>query len=205
MANEKELSGEQSLAIIHQMINQAKSNITDSGLSWLVWGIMLFLASISTYFLINIGSVDLFMAWNIFGVVTIVLLTYDILKPKKKPVRTYVDDLLRIVDLGFMISIFLIIFSINIDAVSPSAGFGFFLMIFAFLMLIKGSAIKSRALIIGAIVNWAGAIAVFVIKNFQFTMLIMAVAVLIGYIIPGLLLRAQYKKNNHILKTNPML
>lgn len=204
MSKDQQLSGEQSLAIIHQMISQAKTNITDSGLSWLLWGIMLFLTSLSTFFLINMGSANLYMAWNIFGVITIVLLTYDIVKPSRKPVRTYVDDMLRMVDIGFMICIFSIIFSINAEAVSPSTGFGFFLMIFAFLMLIKGGALKSRSLIIGAVVNWAGAIAVFMIKNFQYTMLIMAGAVLIGYIIPGLLLRAQYKKNN-IQQNNPSM
>ncbi len=40
---------------------------------------------------------------------------------------------------------------------------------------------------IGAAVNWAGAIAMFINKDFKYDMLIMAAAVLIGYIIPGLL------------------
>ncbi|CAN5865465.1 hypothetical protein BH11BAC4_BH11BAC4_21030 [soil metagenome] len=201
MANENELSGEESLAIIHQMIAQAKTNITDSGLSWLLWGGMLFLSSVSTFFLVNVGYANIYISWNIFGLITIILLTYDIVKPTKKPVRTYLDDILRMVDIGFMICIFAIIFSINANAVSPGTGFGFFLMIFAFLMLIQGGALKSRSLIIGAVVNWAGAIAVFMIKDFQYTMLIMAGAVLIGYIVPGLILRAQYKRNN-IPKSN---
>ena len=198
MSNDDQLSKEKSLEIIHQMIHQAKSNITDSGISWLIWGGMLFLASVSTFFLINSGSVNLFMGWNIFGVLTIILLTYDILIPKRKPVRTYVDDLLRFVDIGFIVCIFTIIFSININAVIPSVGFGFFLMIFAFLMLIKGGTLRSKALMIGAVVNWAGAIIIFINMDFKNAMLIMATTVMIGYIIPGLLLRIQYKKSNHI-------
>ena len=113
----------------------------------------------------------------------------------RKKVRTYIDDLLRLVDIGFIISLFIIIFSINV-AVSPNSGFGFFLMIFGFLMLIKGGAVRSRALMIGAAVNWLGAIAIFINKEFKYDMLIMAGAVLIGYIIPGLLLWQQYKKAN---------
>lgn len=177
------------------MINQAKTNISDNGLGWLLWGTMIFLASLSTYFFINVGTVNIYLGWNIFGVFTIVMLAYDIFKPKKKKVSTYVGDLLRLVDIGFTICLFTIIFAINF-AISANGGFGFFLMIFAFLMLIKGGAVKSSALMIGAVVNWAGAIAMFLNKDFKYDMLIMAGAVLIGYIIPGFLLWQQYRKVN---------
>ena len=201
MSNDQQLSKEKSMEIIHQMINQAKTNFTDNGLSWLLWGIMIFLASLSTYFFLYVGADNIFLGWNIFGVITILFLLYDIFRPKKKLVRTYVGDLMRLVDIGFIISLFTIIFAINI-AVNPNSGFGFFLMIFAFLMLVKGGAVKSRSLMIGAAVNWAGAIAIFINKEFKYDMLIMAGAVLIGYIIPGLLLWLQYRKLNQASKNN---
>lgn len=193
MTNDPQLSNEKSLAIIHQMINQAKTNLTDSGLSWLLWGTMLILASISTFVFINIGSENLFLGWNIFGAVTIILLLYDVVRPKKKKVKTYIDDLMKMVDIGFFVCMFVIILAMNIS-VSPNDGFGFMLMAFAFLMLIKGGAIRSKALVIGAVVNWAGAIAIFINKEFRYDMLIMAGAVLAGYIIPGLILWADFKK-----------
>lgn len=199
MPNDQSLSNEKSLQIIQQMINQAKSNISDNGLGWLLWGTMIFLASLSTYIFIYTASTNIYLGWNVFGIFTIVMLTYDIFKPNRKKVRTYVDDLLRLVDIGFTICLFTIIFSINFG-VKANEGFGFFLMIFAFLMLIKGGTIKSRSLIIGAAVNWAGAIAIFLNKEFKYDMLIMAGAVLIGYIIPGLLLWLQYRKLNNGLK-----
>ena len=199
MQNDQQLSNEKSLEIIHQMINQAKTNISDSGLSWLLWGTMLFLASLSTFFFISIGAENLFLGWNIFGAVTIVLLAYDVVKPKQKKVKTYVDDLMQMVDIGFFVCLFVIILSINIS-VSPNEGFGFMLMVFGFLMLIKGGFVKSKGLVIGAMVNWAGAIAIFINKEFKYDMLIMAAAVLIGYIIPGLILWTQYKRSNNISK-----
>ena len=194
MSNDQQLSNEKSLEIIHQMINQAKTNISDSGNSWLLWGTLLFLTSLSTFIFIHTGAENIFLGWNIFGIFTIVLLGYDIFRPNRKTVRTYIDDTLKLVDIGFVVSLFIIIFSINV-AVSPNAGFGYLLMIFAFLMLIRGGVIKSRALMVGAVVNWAGAVAIFINKEFKYDMLIMAAAVLIGYIIPGLLLRSQYRKN----------
>jgi hypothetical protein len=199
MENDQQLSNQKSLEIIQQMINQAKSNISDNGLGWLLWGSMIIFASVSTFAFIQTGAKDIYLGWNIFGIFTIVMLSYDMFKPKRKTVRTYISDLLRLVDIGFIVCLFTIIFSINV-AVDPNSGFGFFLMIFAFLMLIKGGAVKSRALMIGAAVNWAGAIAMFLNKDFKYDMLIMAGAVLIGYIIPGLLLWLQYKKLNNSLK-----
>ena len=199
MANDQQLSTEKSLEIIHQMISQAKANFTDRGLSWLLWGTMIILASLSTFFFIEGKAENVFLGWNIFGIVTIILLLYDILRPKKTAVKTYVNDLMKMVDIGFMVSMFTIIFSMNV-AVDPNAGFGFFLMIFAALMLVKGGAVKSWSLMVGAAVNWAGAIAIFINKIFKYDMLIMAGAVLIGYIIPGIILWLQYKKANNSLK-----
>ncbi|MBK8609777.1 MAG: hypothetical protein IPL84_07460 [Chitinophagaceae bacterium] len=198
MQHEQQLSKEESLEIIHQMIGQAKTNITDNGLSWLLWGSLLFLTSLSTYIFIDIGSDNIYLGWNIFGLISILLLAYDIFKPKKKLVKTYIDDVLKWVDIGFMICLFTVILSINIS-VSPNVGFGFFLMIFAFLMIVKGGAIKSWALKAGALINWAGAIGIFFCTVFKYDMLIMAATILTGYILPGLVLWLQHKKSKKTL------
>lgn len=192
MQTEEQLSNEKSLDLIRQMIDAAKQKVTDNGVGWLLWGTMIFLASLSTYFLMLVNSPHLFLGWNIFGFVTIPLLCYQLLRPKKKVVRTYVGDLLRLFDLGFIICMFTIILSINIS-VRPNEGFGYFLMIYAFLMLIQGGVLQFTPLKIGAAVNWAGAIAIFICKDFKYDMLITAAAVLMGYIIPGIILLSRSK------------
>jgi hypothetical protein len=196
MNNEQELSGTKSLEIIHRMIHNAKSNITDNGIGWLIWGSMIFLASLSTYVLIEIDHRMIFLGWNIFGIIAVLLLFYDfVIKKKNAGVRTYVDDLLRLFDIGFAICLFTIIFSMNVST-RPNEGFGYLLMLYAFLMLIQGGALKFKPLVIGAIVNWVGAIAIFLNPEFKYDMLITAAAVFIGYIIPGLMLRRKYSKNS---------
>ena len=193
MQQEEELSHEKSLEIIHQMSNRAKTNITDNGIGWLLWGSMIFLASVATYVLILFKYENLFVAWNVFGLIAVVLLAYNFMKKKNKVVRTYVDDVLRWVDIGFTVCLFIIIVSINIS-VGPNNGFGYFLMLYGFLMIIQGGALYFKPLIMGAIVNWIGAIGIFVNNDFKYDMLITAAAVFIGYIIPGLLLRAKYNR-----------
>lgn len=187
MQPEEQLSNEKSLDLIRNMIDAAKQKVTDNGVGWLLWGTMIFLASLSTYFFIVFQYPNIFLGWNIFGFATVLLLSFQFLRPKKKKVKTYVDDLLRLFDLGFIICMFTIILSINIS-VRANEGFGYFLMIYAFLMLIQGGVLQFTPLKIGAAVNWAGAIAIFINKDLKYDMLITAVAVLIGYIIPGIIL-----------------
>lgn len=192
---EKQLSGHESLALINEMISKAKHEIKDDGLGWLLWGGMIFLASITT-FIIDVFSlrVSLWIGWNAFGVVAILLMVYSLFRSRKiRRAKTYVDELLYYFDIGFTICIFVIIISINI-AVNPGEGFGYFLMVYAFLMLIEGAALRFKPLLIGAAVNWIGAIGIFFCEDFTYDMLITAGAVFIGYIIPGLMLRSQHKK-----------
>lgn len=192
---EKQLSGEESLALINQMISKAKNEITDNGFGWLLWGSMIFLASISTYIIIEFKlDMNVFTGWNVFGLIAIPVMVYNLFRKRKgMRTRTYVDEMLAMFDVGFTICIFIIIMSMNIS-VNPNDGFGYFLMVYAFLMLIQGSAIRFKPLFIGSVINWAGAVAIFYNDEFKYDMLITAAAVFIGYIIPGLMLRSQYKK-----------
>lgn len=184
---------EESIRIIHEMIGNARSRIVDDGFGWLLWGTFIFLASLCTYFLIEVDSENIYLGWNIFGIFAVFIFLYNWLKPKKKKVKTYVDEILQLVDIGFMVSLFVIIVSINVS-VGPNNGFGYLLMLYAFLMLIQGGAMHFKPLIFGSVINWIGAIAIFVNDIFKYDMLITALAVFIGYIIPGFMLYHQSKK-----------
>ena len=194
---ENNLKHEESLRIIHEMIGNARSRIVDDGFSWLIWGTLIILASLSTYFLIDANAKDIFMGWNVFGICAALLFIYGWIKPKKKKVTTYVDEILQWVDFGFAISLLVVILSMNIS-VRPNDGFGYLLMLYAFLMLIQGGAMHFKPLIFGAVVNWLGAIAIFYSQVFKYDMLITAAAVFLGYIIPGIVLYNQSKKRKNL-------
>ncbi|MEO6133854.1 MAG: hypothetical protein ABIP35_01800 [Ginsengibacter sp.] len=192
---EANLEHDESMRIIHEMIGNARSRIVDNGFGWLLWGSLIFLASLATFFLIEADSHDIFLSWNIFGSLAIAIFLYSWLKPKKKKVKSYVDEVLQWVDIGFAVSLFVIIISMNIS-VGPNNGFGYLLMLYAFLMLIQGGAMHFKPLIFGAVINWIGAIGIFWCDIFKYDMLITAAAVLIGYIIPGIILYNQSKNIN---------
>ena len=62
----------ENLEIIHQMIGQAMIELTESGISWLLWGTMRH-AGIAIHPLPHDlrETGQLFMGWNIFGIVSI--------------------------------------------------------------------------------------------------------------------------------------
>jgi hypothetical protein len=73
--------------------------------------------------------------------------------------------------------------------------FGFYFVLYAFWMYIHGSATGFKPLIAGAFFNWAAALGIFFLTDFRHIMIISAVAVLAGYIIPGYIQRHQYNKS----------
>lgn len=191
---EKDIEVGESFQLIHQMIHNARSRIVDNGFSWLIWGTLIILASLSTYFLLETGSSNIWMGWNIFGIIAVLMFIFSWIKPKKQKVKTYVDELLQWADFGFGVSLFVIIASINLS-VHPNVGFGYFLMLYAFLMLIQGGAMQFKPLIWGAIINWIGALGIFYFQDLKYDMLITAAAVFLGYIIPGIILFRRWKKS----------
>lgn len=194
------MSEKESLSLINQMINNAKNEITDSGYSWLLWGWMIIAASLTTFFLSEFKYANIYLGWNVFGIIAILYIIYNVFKTDKSAnVKTYVSDILRMFDIGFAVCLFVIIFSINISH-DPNIGFGYFLMVYAFMMLMQGGVLKFKPLIIGAVVNWVGAIGIFLNPIFKYDMLITAAAVFIGYVIPGYLLNRQYKKKLNTTK-----
>jgi hypothetical protein len=83
--------------------------------------------------------------------------------------------------------------------VDPRKGFGLLLGLYGFWILIYGAVLNFKPSIIGAFITWAFAFASLFVKSFEHTMLLHAIAVLAGYIIPG---HIAYKEFNAIHRTN---
>lgn len=191
---EKKLSGEESLQLIQQMIQVAKDEHREKGDGWLIWGWLLFVASVSSAVL-SYTKLGRYIGWVWLGMLAIGLIVYTIghlQKRDREKVQTYVQELLNKIETGFFISLFAIIAAAYIT--ENQFSFGYFFILYAFWMFIHGSAIRFRPLIVGAWVNWVAAIAIFMIRDYTYIMMVSALAVLVGYLIPGYMLRAGYRK-----------
>jgi hypothetical protein len=200
---DKIISEKESMLLIQQMITTAKKEQTDSGVGWIVWGWLLFFASIFTYLNEQYNWLSTFFFWNMFGIAAILLVLYEVGKyffgPKTQKVKTYTGDLFDRLNIGFGISLMLIIMSMNINypsTVPPVKGFTLLLGLYGFWILIYGTVLNFKPSIIGAFITWGFAYAgLFVHQGrFDITMILHAAAVLCGYIIPGHIANTQFRK-----------
>lgn len=201
---EEDFSKTESLRLIEQMISAAKNDHRESGQEWLLWGWLLFSASLLSALLVQINQPQYIgWIWTAMTLSVIICFIWESRKKKTVVVKTYIGELLEKFSTGFLISLLTIITATTIVAninkdnsgQSLAFAFGYFFILYAFWMYIHGSAIRFNPLIIGAFVNWAGAIAIFIVKDFKYAMIISAIAVAVGYLIPGYILRNQYKKS----------
>src|SRR5215204_291253 len=133
---DKQITEQESLQLIQQMIQTAKAEQKDDGRGWIVWGWMLFAASILTYFNIEYKwAADTYLFWNLFGGVTIVFFAYSSVRffflRKTDRVKTYTSDLFARLNTGFFLTLMLIIVAINVG-VTPSKGFSLLVGLYAF-------------------------------------------------------------------------
>jgi hypothetical protein len=205
MNDEKQMNEQESFLVIQQMINTAKNEQKDDGKGWIVWGWMLFAASLLTVLNMRLRwSGDTFLFWNLFGIVTIIYFVWETIRffffKKNEGVRTYTGDLLKKLNIGFFISLMFIIVSINVGGrilnnMTPiNIGFSMLISLYAFWVLVYGTALNFRPSVIAAYVCWAiGFVALFM-NDFQSVMLLHALAVFCGYIIPGHIANNEFNK-----------
>jgi hypothetical protein len=201
---DKEISQQESFRLIEQMISTAKQEQKDDGKGWIIWGWMLFFASVFTVLNMHFRWVQTFFFWNAFGIITVVYFIYETVKffffKKTEKVRTYTGDLLAKLNIGFFISLMFIIVSINVGAsvmdniAMVNIGFALLISLYAFWILVYGTALNFKPSIIGAYVSWAiGFVALF-LNDFEKVMALHALAVLCGYIIPGHIANREFNK-----------
>jgi hypothetical protein len=208
---DKQISEQEGLQLIQQMIAIAKKEQKDDGWSWILWGWLLFSASVLTIANVRFGWFNTFFFWNMFGLATLLILGYQlvakfIFKKSQERVKTYTSDLFSRLNAGFFICLMFIIVAINVgtrvisgkygsgDLTFVNIGFALLTNLYAFWILIYGTALNFRPSIIGAYVAWVFGIIALFANNFEVVMWMQALAVLAGYIIPGHLANREFKK-----------
>lgn len=189
----KTLTHEESMSIIEQMISTAKNEQKDDGRGWIVWGWLLFAASVFSFVNLKLNLLNPYVFWNILGVATIVL-TRVVFFRNTQLVKTYTGELFKKLNIGFFISLVIIVAAINLQAVSAVAGFALLINLYGFWALIYGTALNFKPSIVAAFIVWAIGFAALFVKTFDFTMILHACAALVGFIIPGHIANKQFRK-----------
>lgn len=174
------------------MINSTKSGLTQNSFPYLLWGWLVFVASISQYILMNfINYHRPYLIWLLMPLGGIIHFIYMMRQEKKTTSKSYSDHALSGVWISFIISIFLLL--IGMYAFSPQIIYPFFIILYAISIFATGYILEFKPFLFGAVSNWIIA-AICMFQPFQNQLLLLALAILLSYIIPGYMLKAKYGK-----------
>jgi hypothetical protein len=193
MENNKEnFSPEESLKVIQTMISQTKNSVADKSFYFLLWGWLVFTGAILQFILKVIVRTEAHpVAWNIMFIGVILSILHGV-KERAAPVKTYVDEGLRSIWICVGIVQFLVVF-IFIRRGDWEHCYTVFILLYSIGCFLTGRLLKFAPLVWGAIACWGLAILTTYVST-DTNILLMAVAILISYIIPGHLLRKAYKR-----------
>lgn len=197
MEQNDNMNESESLALIQRMVRTAQQGVHDNGFFYLLWGWLVFAAALFNWVMIHFlqsefGQLGWAVLMPLGGVASMI---YGWKVERKKKVVTYADNVLNYVVIAFLVSLFMVLICGGIH-LGWAKTYAFVLMVYGTWLFISGGVLKFRPLLLGGIINWIAAIAAFWITSYHIVLLL-AVAVLLGYVIPGHLLRNAWKKENN--------
>ena len=220
MQQEKKLTEQESLALISTMIQRARGSYHDTGVSLLLWGNVVFLASIVSYFQKAYDFSIGFDVWLILPIAIVPQIVISIKERKNKQFKSHTDLAINAVWLVYSFTIFgLVAYSNIIPAattailkqegwqmmkhytaaqkpdevltpVVPSL-YSLFMLLYALPTLVTGLVKKFTPMIAGACLAYV----LFIVSCFtasKYDMLLGAVVALVCWLIPGVILRKRY-------------
>ena len=184
--NKKDLTTEESLRIINEMIETVKGNVRDKSYYFLLWGWIVILGSIGHYVLLKFTEFSRpEIAWLVVIIGLILSFIRGFQQGKATKVITHIDKVYIWVWMVFLVSYsIIIIFMSKINyAVTPLV-----FLLAGNATFLSGTILKFRPLIWGSIIMWIGAILTFFL-SYEHQLIISPAIIVIGYLIPGYLLR----------------
>jgi len=199
---DKTLSPEESLQIIQKSISNSRKNMREGSFYYLLWGWALILASLANYFLIrnliiqeryeDIMLMSL-LAWGVFLVAAMVIqFVYLTRKGKKGRVITHLDRYIKIIWItaGLLMGLMTYL-SLKVNAYPTP----FILGVTAMATAVSGLMVRFRPLVLGAVVFLAAALISSFLRGTD-QLLVFAVAMVLGYLIPGYIIRSSKNGDN---------
>lgn len=190
---EKNITEQESLIIIQQMIDKSRKQLTDRSKYFLMWGFAVFVCAIIQYFLLKNSIQYSQRVWLAMPVLALVQLFMSVQDRKKEKTVSHNTSAICAVWLALGISFFILAF----------LSFRISFEIFPFLILFYGIGTFATGKILQFTPLIYGGIACFILSmlityiNGPEQLLILALSVVVSYIIPGILLKKECRNQQN--------
>ncbi|MGA1977994.1 MAG: hypothetical protein ABSG89_09095 [Bacteroidales bacterium] len=189
--DERQLTGEESLRIITDMINKTKTNIRHGSFHLIFWGWLIIFCSLMQFILARFPHFH--SPWTVWSLVIpgiFVSLIYGWVNGRKEHVHTYADTVYMMSWIGFVIvALILFLFLHGNEDLVPQ----YILLAAGFPTFVSGFVLRFKPLIFGGIAFWILSLVAF-FAGVSVAQLTVPVAMLTGYLVPGYMLR---RKDSH--------
>ena len=180
---DNELSPEQSLSIINQVLEKSKYRLFQNKFAFLFWGYFILTLALAHFTLLELDYKYHFAPWFLSPLGWIVMFFYYGRKRDTKPVVHFMGDLMAriwaVVGINILIVGFFGWSSLGQNVI------GLIILLMSIGGLISGLILKFRPLIIcSVLVNIVALLSIFLIP-FEYHLLIMAASIILSCIIPG--------------------
>ncbi len=192
---EKLMTETESMQLITSMINKAKNRFSETGMLYLFWGwLILFCCLVQFTALYFFNNQNAYYIWYVTWLAPIYQALYIRKMKKKRAVRTYTGEIIGYVWLVYLVcitlAVFILIYIKAYQGINPGV-----LVMYGMPTFLSGVILKFKPLRIGAICCWCLSILA-VLATYEFQLLLIGLAVILAWIIPGYLLKAKFKKEN---------
>jgi hypothetical protein len=194
-SNEMQMTEKESLQLITSMINKARNRFNETGALYLLYGWVILICClvqfVALYFFKNH---HVYYIWYFTWAAVIYQVVYLRKKRATDKTRTYTGEIIGFVWLVFIICISLLIF-LQIYLKSPVTINPSILIMYGMPTFLSGVILKSNALKRGGVCCWLLAVLSMFIA-YEFQLLLIALAVILAWIVPGYLFKRKFKKEN---------
>jgi hypothetical protein len=193
--NENKFSAQQSFELIESMIGKAQNKFSNNSFLYLLWGWIILFCSLGHFSMLKFTTIKhAEYIWGLTWLAVIIHLIYTLKYQKKEVVKSYTDDILSYVWMTFGFCMMIVSFVIGRQN-NWLLLYPFILMLYGVPTFLSGAIIKFTPLKIGGIFCWILSVIASFISSI-YILLLIALAVIVAWIIPGYILKAKFKNNN---------
>lgn len=185
---EKNITEQESLAIIQSMIDKTKQQLADRSKFFFLWGFAVLVCAIAQYIMLKMLLLNTQKVWIAMPIIAIIHILIAVKDQKSKPVKTHNDIALQSLWTALGISFFILAFlsfRISIEM------FPLVILFYGIGTFVTGKIIQFKPLIFGGISCFILSIVITYIDGAE-RLLIVALSVILAYIIPAILLKREF-------------